>query len=100
MVIILPQELLSRRQYQRSTEGEYLEFTSSALIVIMAAIGTVSTMRMPTSESYITGNTPEHRRGTVLGLCFFAATEVSGLWTPVVGILIDNVGFRSTFYNY
>jgi MFS family permease len=70
---------------------------TTALIIIMVAIGTVSTMRMPTSESYITGTTPEHRRAAVLGLYFFASTEVSGIWTPVVGILIDNIGFRSTF---
>ena len=54
-------------------------------------------MRMPTSESYITGNTPEHRCATVLGLYFFAGTEASGLLTPVVGTLIDHVVFKSTF---
>lgn len=67
------------------------------LIVIMVAIGSFSTMRTPTSLSYITGNTPERRRATILGIYFFAGTEASGLFTPVVGNLIDRIGFRSTF---
>ena len=70
---------------------------TTTLIVIMVAIGSVSTMRMPTSESYITGNTPKRRRATILGLYFFAGTEASGLLTPVIGSLIDRVGFHSTF---
>jgi len=66
-------------------------------VVLMVAIGIVSTTRMPTSESYIAGNTPKRRRATVLGLYFFAGTEVSGLLTPVVGTLIDRLGFHSSF---
>jgi len=69
----------------------------TVLVVWMVAIGIVGTMRMPTSESYITGNSPQHRRGTLLGLYFFAGTEVSGLLTPAIGNLIDRVGFQSTF---
>jgi len=65
--------------------------------VLMVAIGIVSSARMPTSESYIAGNTPKRRRATVLGLYFFAGTEVSGLLTPVVGTLIDRLGFHSSF---
>jgi len=67
------------------------------LAVLMLAIGAVSTTRMPTSESYIAGNTPERRRATVLGIYFFAGTEVSGLLTPLIGYLIDRIGFYSTF---
>ncbi|MFC1957276.1 MFS transporter [Chloroflexota bacterium] len=67
------------------------------LAALMVAIGIVSTTRMPTSESYIAGNTPQHRRATLLGLYFFAGTEVSGLLTPAVGKLIDQVGFHSSF---
>ena len=67
------------------------------LAVLMLAVGAVSTTRMPTSESYIAGNTPQRRRATVLGIYFFAGTEVSGLLTPVVGNLIDRIGFHNTF---
>jgi MFS family permease len=67
------------------------------LAALMVAIGIVSTTRTLTSESYIAGNTPERRRATVLGLYFFAGTEVSGLLTPVLGTLIDRFGFYSSF---
>jgi len=69
----------------------------AVLAVLMFAIGIASSARMPTSESYITGNTPMRRRATVLGLYYFASTEVSGLLTPVMGILIDRWGFYSSF---
>ncbi len=68
-----------------------------ALAALMVAIGIISSTRMPTSLSYIAGNTPKRRRATVLGFFFFASTEASGLLTPVMGILIDQVGFYSSF---
>jgi len=78
----------------------YLLGTASnvtSLVILMVAVGIVSTTRMPTSESYIAGNTPERRRATVLGIYFFAGTEVAGLLTPVLGNLIDRFGFYSSF---
>lgn len=66
-------------------------------IAILACMGLISFIRMPTSESYLLGNIPEKRRGTILGLYFFAGAEVSGLMTPVIGNLIDHVGFQSSF---
>ena len=74
-----------------------LAATIPIFVALMVAIGVVSNTRMPTSESYIAGNTPEHRRATVLGLYFFAGTEISGLLTPVLGNLIDRYGFYSSF---
>ncbi len=77
----------------------FLGMASSVIIlaVIMVAIGLVSTARMPTSESYIVGNTPERRRATLLGVYYFSGTGVSGVLTPFIGSLIDRVGFQSTF---
>ena len=69
----------------------------STLAALMVFIGIVTNTRMPTSESYIAGNTPQHRRATVFGLYFFASTEASGLLTPVIGNLIDRFGFRFSF---
>jgi MFS family permease len=69
----------------------------AALAILMAGIGIVHFMRMPISESYIAGNTPERRRATVLSLYFFAGLEGAGLLTPAIGNLIDRVGFYSTF---
>ncbi len=69
----------------------------ATLAALMVAIGIVSNARIPTSESYITGNTPQHRRAMVLGLYFFSETEVAGVLAPVMGSLIDRFGFDSTF---
>jgi len=69
----------------------------AALVAVMVAIGLLSNTRMPVSEAYIAGRTPERRRSTVLGIYFFAGAEVAGLLTPVVGNLIDRLGFYSSF---
>jgi len=63
----------------------------------MVFIGIASSVRMPTSESYITGNTPFRRRATVLGVYYLASIEASGLLTPAIGILIDKWGFYPSF---
>ena len=68
-----------------------------ALTAVMVALGLVSFTRMPTSEAYIAGHTPERRRSTVLGIYFFAGAEVAGLLTPVMGNLIDRLGFYASF---
>ncbi len=68
-----------------------------SLIVLMIAIGLVTNTRMPASESYIAGNTPEHRRSTVLGIYFFAGTGVAGPLAPLIGNLIDRIGYQQTF---
>lgn len=68
-----------------------------ALIAVMIAIGILTYARGPTSEAYIIEHTPEHRRSTILGAYFLATAEASGLLTSVVGILIDRIGFSSSF---
>lgn len=67
------------------------------LVAVMVAIGVVTNTRMPTSESYIVGHAPQHRRSTILGLYYFAGAEMAGLLTPVIGYLIDRFGFYSSF---
>ncbi len=64
---------------------------------VMIVMGIVSFTRMPTSEAYIIGHTPEHRRSTILGFYFFAGAEIAGLLTPVMGNLIDRFGFYRSF---
>ena len=68
-----------------------------SLIALMIAIGLVTNTRMPTSESYIAGNTPERRRSTMLGIYFFAGTGVAGPLAPLIGNLIDRIGYEQTF---
>ena len=67
------------------------------LIILMVAIGLVSNTRMPTSESYIVGNTPDNRRGAILGIYYFAGTGVAGPLSPLIGKMIDLYGYRQTF---
>jgi MFS family permease len=69
----------------------------AALVTVMIVLGLVSNTRMPTSESYIAGNTPEHRRATVLGIYYFAGTGVGAPLAPIVGNLIDRMGFQKTY---
>jgi len=66
-------------------------------VILMIAIGLVTNTRMPTSESYIAGNTPDHRRSTMLGIYFFAGTGVAGPLAPLIGNLIDRYGYQQTF---
>jgi len=66
----------------------------SALLLI---IGIIMYIRMPTSEAYIIGQAPEHRRSTIYGIYYFAGMEGSGILTPVMGFFIDRFGFYSSF---
>ena len=68
-----------------------------ALIALMLVMGLVNNTRMPTTESYIVGNTPDNRRSTVLGIYFFAGAEIAGPLTPFVGNMIDRYGYQQTF---
>jgi MFS family permease len=68
-----------------------------ALIALMLTFGLFNNTRMPTTESYIAGNTPDNRRSTMLGVYFFASAEVAGPLTPFVGNLIDKYGYQQTF---
>jgi len=68
-----------------------------AFIAVMIVSGIFSYTRGAASETYIVGYTPEYRRSTILGIYFFANAEISGLLTPVIGMLIDWIGFSSSF---
>jgi FSR family fosmidomycin resistance protein-like MFS transporter len=67
------------------------------LVIIMLAIGMLSNTRMPTSEGYLTSHAPEKRRGTIMGIYYFSGTGVAAPLTPVIGNLIDRIGFPRTF---
>jgi MFS family permease len=68
-----------------------------ALAGVMVVMGVIMYTRMPTSEAYIVGHTPERRRSIILGLYFSATLEFSGLLAPVIGNLIDRFGFYWSF---
>jgi MFS transporter, FSR family, fosmidomycin resistance protein len=76
-----------------------LHFVSSwwAIGILLLALGMIMYVRMPVSESYILAHTPERRRSAVLGVYFFAGMEGGGILTPLVGYLIDHLGFFVTY---
>ena len=61
------------------------------------AIGVIVIVRIPVSEAYIIGHSPERHRSTILGIYYFSGSEGGGVLTPVLGYLIDRLGFYSTF---
>ena len=76
-----------------------LHFVSSwlGIGILLLALGMIIYVRMPVSESYILAHTPERRRSAVLGIYFFAGMEGGGILTPLVGYLIDRLGFFVTY---
>lgn len=54
-------------------------------------------IRMPTAESFLVSHVPNRIRSTIFGFYFFAGMELSGLFTPVLGTIIDRIGFQTTF---
>jgi len=67
---------------------------NGALLVL---IGVFMYVRMPLSEAYIVGQTSERYRSTILGIYYFSSMEGGGVLTPVIGYLIDNFGFYTSF---
>ena len=64
---------------------------------LLLALGMMIYTRMPSAESYILKETPLHRRSTIMGAYYFASMEAGGVLTPVMGSLIDRLGFFSSF---
>lgn len=64
---------------------------------LLVTIGLISYVRMPVSESYIVGQTTAQKRSTVLGIYYFGTIEGGGALTPVIGYLIDRLGFFPSF---
>jgi len=64
---------------------------------LLLMIGGTMYIRMPAAESFIITNTPAHRRSTILGIYYFVGMEAGGLLTPVMGSLIEQFGFSTSF---
>ncbi len=71
--------------------------TVTVLVILMVAMGLIMNTRMPTSESYLTSNVPVNRRATIMGVYYFSGTGISAPLSPVIGNLIDRIGFQKTF---
>jgi MFS family permease len=72
-----------------------LNFVSSwlGIGILLLTLGIIIYVRMPVSEAYILSHTPERKRSAVLGIYFFTGMEGGGVLTPVMGYLIDHLGF-------
>ncbi len=64
---------------------------------MLLMIGMVIYVRMPVSEAYIVNKTPEHNRSAILGIYFFTHMEGGGVLTPIMGYMIDRLGFSLSF---
>ena len=64
---------------------------------LLLVIGTILIMRAPIAEAYIVDQTSRRQRSTILGIYFFSGHEGSGVLTPVMGYLIDRLGFYPSF---
>jgi FSR family fosmidomycin resistance protein-like MFS transporter len=64
---------------------------------VLLVIGMILMMRMPIAEAFIVSHSPAHLRSTILGIYFFSAIEGGGVLTPVIGYLIDQSGFYTSF---
>ena len=64
---------------------------------VLFFMGMNHTIRMPVSEAYIMGQTTSRYRSTVYGIYYFSMTETGAALAPVMGHLIDNLGFHTCF---
>ncbi|MCF8106099.1 MAG: MFS transporter [Desulfohalobiaceae bacterium] len=65
-----------------------------ALLIVM---GIIMYVRMPVSESYILGQTSSRHRSSILGIYYFGTMEGGGVLTPLMGFMIDRLGFSLCF---
>jgi len=65
--------------------------------ILLVIIGMITYIRMPVAEAYIVGQTPQHRRSSILGIYYFCTMEAGGVVTPVAGYMIDRFGFYTNF---
>ena len=64
---------------------------------VLLTIGISMFIRMPVSEAYLISQTSERNRSTILGIYYFASRGGPGVIMPVLGYLIDRVGFYTSF---
>jgi MFS family permease len=64
---------------------------------LLLLLGISLAVRMPVIESFLVSQTSFKNRSTILGIYYFSAMESGGLFTPVLGYLIDKFGFYLSF---
>ncbi len=71
-----------------------------SLSVVLLIIGICMYIGMPVSEAYIISHTSKRNRSTILGIYYFASRGGPGLTMPVMGYLIDRLGFGTSFTSF
>jgi len=69
----------------------------SGTVAMLVIIGIVVAFTTIVAQSYIVDRTPARNRSTALGFYFFGSMEGTGVFTPLVGYLIDQFGFHMSF---
>ncbi|MHB8770996.1 MAG: MFS transporter [Syntrophales bacterium] len=64
---------------------------------LLFVLGGCNYVRTPVSETYLVSGTTERNRSTVLGVYYFATYEGGGVLTPIMGLLMDRLGFAVSF---
>ncbi len=64
---------------------------------VLFIIGIINSIRIPVSEAYIVDHTLKRHRSSILGIYYFGSAEGAAVLTPVMGYLIDQLGFYSSF---
>jgi MFS family permease len=67
------------------------------LPIVLIAMGTCMYVAMPLSEVYVISNAKENNRSTILGIYYAASRGGPGVVMPIIGQLIDQYGFSTTF---
>ncbi len=66
-------------------------------VVVLVLIGTVTAFSTIVAQAYIVDQAPAKNRSTMLGFYFFGSLEGTGVLTPLLGYLVDQFGFNTSF---
>ena len=68
-----------------------------SISVVLILLGMAMFITMPISEAYIISQTSERNRSTILGIYYLGSRGGPGVLTPLLGYLIDQSSFRTSF---
>jgi MFS transporter, FSR family, fosmidomycin resistance protein len=67
------------------------------MLAALALYGGVITVRLPVMEAHIADVIPASQRAVVLAGFYFVSQETAGVFTPLLGLTIDQVGIAAGF---
>ncbi len=69
----------------------------AGIVAVLLFFGVAQYMSMPVTEAYLIGGTTSKNRSTVLGVYYFMSRGGPGLFTALLGWLVDRQGFHFAF---